>query len=320
MTRLTRLARLARLAVSSLLVLAACEGSPTRSATTTSDAVVEMVAARDRIARRDAAQHVEDVALLAAAARAAQSTQPDPPPLLTGTRARFLRRAALARVWLRDVFEPEHGLDDIPEDDPIFAAALASPKYVRPRLHMLCQLVAVPSGFADDRDGLLAKADDAQWQALAKARIEPVAERMRRVVRTDDPEACRLMAKLMRFETADDGAVRINVESKAFDLDACSERRVDGSCAQPRFAREWVEQVRQHADPGFIPMFQTRFGYHVVFLAKILPAASKDDPATRSAVREAALVPWRAAALDAELTALRKRWAVKVASSLGDTP
>ncbi len=273
-----------------------------------------MVAARDGLTEHEAARHVLDVELLATAARAEQSALPDPPALLSDARARFLRRAALARTWLHDVFEPEHEPADIAPEDPMLAAALASPKHVRPRLHVVCQLIAVPSGFADDRDGMLARADDAQWQALAKARIEPVATRLSRIVEPDDPDACGLMSKLLRFETIDDGTVRLDVESKVFDLDACSKRRPDGTCEEPRWAREWIQEVRPRADTGFIPLFRTRFGYHLVFLADVLPAVPRDDPATLAAVREAILVPWRAAALDTELAALRKRWAVKVVS------
>jgi len=277
-----------------------------------------MVAQRDGLGEQEAAQHVEDVALLAAAARAEQEALVDPPPLVTEARARFLRRGALARMWMQDVFEPAHTAASIPDDDPMLVKALASPLHVRPQLYKLCQLIAVPSGFDDDRDGLLAKAKDPQWQETARARIEPVAERMSRYLRTDDPQACRLMAKLTRFEDKDDQGVALRVETKAFDLDACGQRNDDGSCAEPAWAQEWVERVRPHTEPGFVPLFASRFGYHFVFVVEVLEPASKDDPQTEVSAREAVLTPWRAAQFDDTLAALRKKRAVKVVTNPGE--
>lgn len=276
-----------------------------------------MVATRDRITPEAAAAYVEETALLAARARSERDALPDPPPLVAPDRRAFLERGALARLWMQESFEPAHQAEDISANDPLLTRALASAKHVRPELYMLCQLVAVPSGFDDDREGLFAKAKDPDWQATARARIDTVSARMKRYVRVEDPQACQLMAKLLRFETRDDGQVTLSVESKAFDLDACAETASDGSCAQPQWAPEWVDAVRPHHEPGFLPTFETRFGYHVVFLVDVLEAASADDPDVQAAVREAILDPWRATALDAELDALRKRWAVRVVTGDG---
>lgn len=277
-----------------------------------------MVAARDGVSEQDAAQYVDEVGLLAAQARAEHAALPDAPPLVAENRARFLERAALARQWMTQVFEPAHQAQHIPDGDPLLDRALASPKHVRPELYGLCQLVAVPSGFGEDRDGLLAKAADPQWQAAAKARMDTVAERLRRYVRADDPQSCRLFGKLMRFEDKDDGTVKLSVESKAFHLDACAKPGPGDTCEEPKWAPEWVDAVRPHTETGFIPVFRTRFGYHLVFLVEVMEAAPLDDPATVTATREAILDPWRAAALDQRLDALRKKWAVRVHT--GDMP
>lgn len=275
-----------------------------------------MVAKRDGLSEAAAREHVRQVALLAKAARAEREDRVDPPPLLTEARERFIRRGALARLWMHDIFEPTHGVEDIAADDPVFTRALASPKHVRPRLSMLCQIVAVPAG-ADDRDAILKKAEDPRWQATTKTRIEAIADRMRRYVRPEDPHACRLMAKLMRYENKDDGVVKLSVESKAFNLDACLREDPSGACLEPRWAPEWVEYVRPHTEPGFIAPFRTRFGYHLVFLVQVLDPAPAEDPATLAATREAILGPWRAASYDQELDALRKKWAVKVVTGSG---
>lgn len=278
-----------------------------------------MVSLRDGMTEPDARERTQQVALLAAAARAELDGRVDPPPLMTAARERFVRRGALARVWMHDTFEPAHGVAQIAEDDPIFVRALASPKHARPRLSMLCQIVAVPAGI-EDRDAMLAKAEDPDWQATTKARIDTIADRMQRYVRPEDPQSCRLMGKLMRYEDKDDGVVKLSVESKAFNLDACTREDASGACLEPQWAPEWVEHVRPRTEPGFIEPFRTRFGYHLVFLVQVLEPAPADDPATRSATREAILGSWRAAAYDRELDALRKKWAVKVVTGNGAPP
>lgn len=275
--------------------------------------MVRSVAQRDGISEEEATQHVRDVELLADAARAERDAMADPPPLVSEAREAFLRRGALARAWMDEVFEPEHGVEAIDDDDPILQKALASPVHARPELYRLCQLVAVPSGFDEDTEGLLAAAAAPKWKAAARARVQPVAQRLRRYVRPDDAHACRLMSKLMRYEDRDDGEVSLRVETKAFHLDACAQRSEDGSCAQPRWATEWIEQVRPRTEPGFGPLFESRFGLHLVFVVEVLPPAPRDDPATIAATREAILDSWRAAAFDDELEALRQRRAVRVA-------
>lgn len=275
-----------------------------------------MVAQRDGLSEGAAHEHVQQTALLAAAARAEQAGPAEHPPLMTPARERFIRRGALARLWMHDTFEPTHGVAQIPEDDPIYVRALASPKHVRPRLSMVCQVVAAPAGI-DDRDAMLEKAKDPAWQATAKARIGTIADRMPRYVRPEDPQSCRLMGKLMRYEDKDDGIVKLSVESKAFNLDACLREDPGGACLEPRWAPEWVEHVRPRTDPGFIQPFRTRFGYHLVFLVQVLEPAPADDPATLAATRGAILGAWRAASYDRELDALRKKWAVKVVTGSG---
>jgi hypothetical protein len=279
-----------------------------------------MVEARDRVSQTEARRHVEDVGLLVAAAHAEREALVDPPPLVTDARDRFIRRGALARLWMREVFEPEHEVDAIPDGDPILERALASPLHARPELYRLCQLVAIPSGFDDDIDGLQEKAKDPDWKATAKARIETAGERMSRYVHPGDPQPCQLMSKMSRFETPDDGVVKLRVEVKAFDLDACMRKNDAGECTERQWAQEWIDAVRPQTTPGFGPVFESRFGYHQVFLIEVLPAARPDDPATLAAAREAILDPWRAAAFDRELDALRKKRAVKVVTGAGESP
>ena len=287
-------------------------GGESSSAVVDQAAVVERGAERDGLDGDAAAQKVRDVHLLAEAARAEREAVVDPPPLVSDSRARFLRRGALARLWMTEVFEPSHDVDAIPSDDPIYLRALASPLHVRPRLYRLCQIVVVPSGFDDDREGRFAKAEDPSWQAVARDRAAAVANRLRRYVTPADPEACALMAKLMRFEPKDDGTVALRVESSAFDLDACAKLDDAGACVERQFAQEWIDAVRPHTAPGFVPPFSSRFGVHVVFVLEVLPPAAADDPEVIASTKAAILPPWRAAAYDETLDRLRQKWSVKV--------
>ena len=132
-----------------MLAVVGCGGEAAPSGVN-ADVVVAMVAERDGLPEEDAARRVRDVHLLADAARAERNTVVDPPPLVTESRSRFLRRGALARLWMTEVFEPSHEADAIPDDDPLYLRALASPLHVRPQLYRLCQVVAVPSGFEDE--------------------------------------------------------------------------------------------------------------------------------------------------------------------------
>lgn len=274
-----------------------------------------MVALRDDVSEEQARQYVDDVALLAADARRAHAQQADPPPLLTPARERFVRRGALARAWMHDVFEPQHRPQDIPRNDQMLEKALVSAQYVRPTLHRICQLVAVPSGFDDDHEGLLAKAADPQWQERATARFEPVATRLQRNVEDDDPHACDLIRSLMAFETREAEGVTLRIESTAFDLDACARVADDGTCTEKRWAPEWVEKIRERDEPGFMPPFRTRFGWHLAFLVEKMPAASGDSPKDLQRIRQAIHEPWRIEAFRQLLDTLTQKYAVQVRAS-----
>jgi hypothetical protein len=282
-------------------------------------AVVRMVAERDGVDEAQARARVADTLRAVAAAREAAAVQADEAPLVEPAREEHLRRAALARVWLEDGFEPDHEPQDIPDDAPLLQQAKATARYIHPRLHLLCQLVALPSGPGTTEEIFAAAALPA-WKDAARARFDPVAQRMQRYVRADDRDACGLMQKLMQFEEHDADGVTLRVEAQAFDLDACAETAADGSCREPKFVPEWVEQVRVAEPPGFLPAFSTRFGWHLVFVQEILPERTLDDPQTMSWLRGEVHRQWQHEAFQEYIDRLRELRAVRIAPAAESPP
>lgn len=273
--------------------------------------VVEHVARRDGLDLQAARLQVEDTLRLYAAARARQAETTEPEPLVTPRRREHLVRGAKARLYLEEKFEPDHRAEDIPADHDLMAQAAATSRLVHPRIHWLCQLVAKPTGL--EGDALFERAKDPEWMAKARARFEPVAERMRRYIPVGDAEACSMMKRMLRWETKEADGVTLKIDAQGFVLDACLEKAEDGTCAKPQWAPEWTEEVERMQAPGFAEAFQTRFGLHLVYLAEVADAQLLEDPGTDALLREAVLPAWRRGALRDLLAELRHKRAVKFA-------
>jgi hypothetical protein len=277
-------------------------------------AVVRMIAERDGVDEAEARARVADTLRLVAAAREAAAGRAEPVPLVEPGRQEHLERAARARVWLQEDFEPDRQADDIPDGDAMLEQAKATAKFIHPELHLVCQLVAVPTDAKTPEEVFAITADEA-WMDKARARFDPVADRMQRYVGPRDPEACDLMTKLMRFEQREGDGVTLRVEAQGFDLDACAEKNADGSCKKPVFVPEWVKEVRAAEPPGFIAPFRTPFGWHLVFVAEILPAHELDDPETAAWLRREIHPQWQRKAFDEYIAQLREQRAVRIAAS-----
>lgn len=284
------------------------------------DEVVAQLAARDELSPAQARARAIDTLRLVAAGRAEHAGQGDDPgPVLSPRRAEHLRRAALARLWLTERFEPEHGPEDVPDDDPRLLQARKDPRMVHPELVSLCQVVVEPPDVEDLSDKA-AITEDPAWREAASRALAPVLARIERTVAVGDPDACPLLMRTVELSgPGDDPQLRVtSPRAGGFDLDACLERDDAGACVEPRFAPEWTEQVRAMEVPGFSAPFFTRFGLHVVYAHERLPARPAGDPATEAALREAVLDAWRADALDRRLDALRQASTVRVASPRED--
>lgn len=286
-------------------------------------AVVEHIAARDGLSADQARQRALDTLRLVAAGRqqrAEAGGAGEAGEAVPERRAEHLRRAARARLWLTERFEPEHGPDDIPDDDPRLVRARTDPSLVHPEIHRVCQVVIQPPG-VDDLEAKAAITDQAPWRQAAQDALAPVLERIERNVPVGDPEACQLIQREIQLSAAlTDPRLELSFPKPGgFDLDACLQvRESDGACIQPRFDPAWTSQVRAMEAPGLSAPFFTRFGLHVVYLAEHLDAQPKGDPATEQAVRRAVLDAWRADRLDARLDQLGQAASVRVRTPSGD--
>jgi hypothetical protein len=274
--------------------------------------VIDQVAARDGVDADEARQRVADVLRLVAAARAEREGIDDPADLVSQHRVAHLERAARARLWLETDFEPKHRPSDIPADHPLLARARTSKRHVHPRVHMICQVIAMPLEELDD-DARAQRAGDASWRQRAKSVLDPIADRLRRHLPERDAEACKLIQQWVRLEGSTDDDVRLRVESGGFDLEACGEEADDGSCLRPQFTPRWTEPVSRAEGPGFLPPFFTEFGLHLVYVVDILAPRSLDDPETDAYLREQVHEQWQREQFAAYVQRLREKRAVRLA-------
>ncbi len=284
-------------------------------------AMVEHIAERDGLSEAEARQRALDIARLVAAGRRQRATAgEEAEPALPPRRAEHLRRAALARLWLEERFEPAHGLDDIPDDDPRLLRARQNPRLVHPEIHQVCQVVVQPPG-VDDLDEKAVITARTEWQQAAQAALDPVVERIERNVPIGDSEACQLIQREIQLSEAPT-APELELsfpKPGGFDLTACVQiRESDGECIQPLFDPDWTARVAAMDAPSLSPPFFTRFGLHLVYLAERLPAQPAGAPETERAVREAVLDAWRAEQLDVQLQQMGKARSVRLVQPSGD--
>ncbi len=284
-------------------------------------AVVEHIAARDGLSPEAARARAVDTLRLVAAGRERHAQgKADPGPVLSPRRAEHLRRAARARLWLSERFEPEHGPQDIPDDDPRLVRARLDPRLVHPEIHVACQVVVEPPPEVTALEAKAAITVDPAWREAAQAAAAPLLARIERNVPVGDAEACALVEREVELSgPAEDPRLQITFSrAGGFDLDACAELDEAGACSKPRFDPEWTARVRALAVPGRTAPFFTRFGLHLVQLEQRLPPQPADDPATEQAVRASVLDPWRAEAFDRRLEALGRARTVRLALAAED--
>lgn len=281
--------------------------------------VVRQLAARDGI-DQDAARTkaLETLRLVAAARDAhARSAGADPAPLVTEARRGQLVRAARARLWLDDVFEATRRPRDIPPDDPLLGRALASSRYVHPEVHRVCQIVAVPADVTSIEDARPIAADP-QWRERARARLQPVVERVERYVPPGDADACKLMARVLSLlpevtDANEDSGIVVRFEQEGgFHLEACAALAEDGTCTQRRFDEAWTERIAATKVATFTGIFEASWGLHYAYLASVEPPRPADDPETLAWVREEIHVPWLAEQLATTLERLAQKRAVRI--------
>lgn len=252
--------------------------------------------------------------LVAASRAAAAEAEGEPQPELGEARAAQLRRAARARLLLQTRFEPTHGPDDIPDDDPLLARARLTPAWVHPEVVRVCQVIVVPKGL--DGDAARARAEDPAWREHAMAIAQRFYRRARNVVPPRDPSACRLLARVVELSPQpEDDRFLLKLEPEiGYDLDACAETGEDGTCTTPRLAPEWTEVIAEVSPPALVEPFASRFGVHVPLVVGIDPDRPADAPDTEAFLRAQVHPRWQTEAFSAWLDALAAEHTVRVAA------
>lgn len=289
--------------------------------------VVEMIMARDGVDEQEArARAVKTLRLVAArrAELAAREQPPTYPDELDPVRREQLRRAALVRLWLDEVYEPTHEARDIPQR--VIDQNMADPSITRrlfhPELVFVCQALLVPSERVDGRHVEPPSEGEAaqQWRDAAQQAFAPFVERLNHVAPDVlASEDCSLLGRLVggserEFQTPA-GAISMRFEQFAF---APSEAE--------NLDAEWVAAVTapSQTERRIIGPFPTRFGLHLVVVTKIEPARLANGslpPAELQAAREEALrveieQAWRADQLQQTLAEVRDRRVVRLSPEL----
>jgi hypothetical protein len=289
--------------------------------------VVEDIAANENLDADQARERALDRLRLVAARReelAERATAPEHPDDLDPTRREHLERAALVRLWLREVFEPAHTAANIP--DRVVAQNLSDPSLTRrlfhPELWFVCQALIVPREQGEDGRNLKPPSEGeaaARWQADAERAFAPMVARVEAVA--DDllgTRDCSVFGRIVgaserQLET-DSGTLTIRFENFAFVPEE----------AAASFDSTWLEQVTASAEPRVVGPFSTQFGLHLVVVGMIDPAKLADGslpPQQLAAARETELrshleQPWRADQLQRTLAEARDRRVVRLAAEV----
>lgn len=239
---------------------------------------------------------------------------------LAPERAAHLHDSALARTYLRTVFEPEHGPAQV--SDGFLRANLTNPqragRWFHPKLHALCQVIVMPKQ-SDEKDAkpVLAPEDDEAWWTEARAMMTRLSTRLRAYEKDfAGEENCTLIQTTVGSgkQANESGEIMVKTEAGMFHV------------ARPNtWSKRWVENMTTATAGAWVGPFETEFGLHFVFVLKIMEdtAVSPFDAdeeeriaKQREAFREVGLDQWRATeAFPNHLRDLRERHLVRVAGA-----
>lgn len=282
---------------------------------------VANIQARDGIDAEAATQRAIETLQLVAMRRANQE------PGLSPEREEQLRRAALARTYLRVVFEQEHRAEDIPLEyiDAKIDRGDELVRYLRPELHVVCNVIILPPDPPQDPDPKAPPKpaqvpdpkDDPTWKAEAQTFAAPLIEAMReREAELVKDDGCELVAKLVALseQKSEDGRFRVRFENSVMEVDR-----------KDLWSEAFVEALSEVHEPALVEPFFSEFGLHLVVVPRILEANFEDidDPQARRAaqrerIREAVHERWLAEQeFPREIKRLADKHTVRLASSLG---
>ncbi|PRQ04384.1 hypothetical protein ENSA5_07870 [Enhygromyxa salina] len=294
--------------------------------------VVELIAAREGVGEDDARERALATLRLVAARRAelaARDQPPEHPDDLDPARREQLERAAIARLWLDEVFEPSHRAADIPQKivDQNMADPAMTRRLFHPELWFVCQALVVPAEQSEGRNVKppQLETDEAAalaWRAAAGEAFSPLVARVE-LLEPDlvADESCSVLGRIVgtsqrSFETPA-GAVTLRFERFAF---APSEAE--------SFDPAWVEAVTARPEPGVVGPFPSQFGLHLVIVSKIEPALLADESmpadellaAREAQLREELESAWQIEQLQQALAKARDRRVVRLSPELERGP
>jgi hypothetical protein len=280
--------------------------------------VVADVATREGLDDGAAAERVRSIAALADRYLQRAGVQPDddgriavdpsrPLPGISPAREAHLLRTARARLWLSQVFEPSHGVDDIPRDVVEKADPMTMPSHGT--IQVVCNVIVgasapAPTGDTTEAPGPVLAKDDPQWRERAEREAETIAARLRRFLPDPSTEPnCEVIERMLRLGlTANvDADFAVRVESGGFE-----------SCREESWDPGWVEAICPVTTPRWVDPFWTRFGVHVVAVIKVVEADEYEPTERERRIRESILTGWRSNTLGETLARLRREVGVLV--------
>jgi len=267
--------------------------------------VVAQIAREVGISQAQARRRAADVLRLAAVADG---------DALPPRRVERLERAARARLWLSEIFEPAHGPDAIADDDPLVAEVLRGFSVVREHpVAVFCQILVAPDPMPDGGT----EPSEAFW-ARAQPVYDTVTGFLAPLVPVGRDGACPTLRDLVRFvPRAYAPGVEVRYEAGGVDLGRCLERAGDGTCAKPFLDPAWERAITAAQAPAAVGPIRSRFGLHWVILHEKLPPAPRSDPKVEAALRKAVLVEYRARELARTLARMRAERGVRTAPLSG---
>lgn len=213
----------------------------------------------------------------------------------------------MIRLWLEERFEPAHRPQDIPDgdvqrrlDDPQIAKRM-----FHPEIHLTCQVVLVPKS---------SEATSEPWRERTALLAAPLEQRLLRYREDlEKEENCELFNRIVASSNADR---HDDIETKVEQFPVLADAGLDEG---------FVEAVTALDSPGLVEPFFTRFGRHIVFVPRILPAHLEEgsmpqaelDRRRADHLREEFAPAWRSERLAQALDDMRRDRVVRVAKGEG---
>jgi len=244
------------------------------------------------------------VMLLSDAYRAAQA-DPNMRQLDDPEGRAFRARAALARLWLTEVFEPDNGPSTLPQD----AYKKEREKLSRGRTSMICQVILSPKGLEDE--ARTQRSNSVEFRELVQGHADEIAALARQFV-TAKPrrKPCEVFNRVARTYAGRNNqnipeGVEFRIEGAAME-----------ACREDLWVKPWVDAVCPVEGFATLDPVWTDYGAHVITVLKISPASTLSAQELDLLARERATSTWRVERLAAELERLAQRFDVGVSKDL----